>query len=306
LADRLAAEVHAMLGTLGDAATAAASWPFDDVERQTWAYWPTARRGVPLHALDRRATKAVHRVLAVVLPPPAFARTVAIMGLDEVLDRAEGHAGDRRHRDDYWVTVFGRPGDPAWGWRFEGHHVSLHATVVDGDVHLTPLFLGANPAVVRDEVGRSVLAPLAVEEALGFELLHALTVEQRSSAVVAERAPDDIRTRNDPAVDVAAFAGGVPVASLRGAAATAAQALLDVYLRRFPSGARVPDAAGARFAWSGAAEPGAGHHYSVVAPSLLIELDNTQDGANHVHTVVRHPAADLGHDALAGHHRRSH
>ena len=295
-----------MLGALGDAGTAAASWPFDDVERQTWAYWPTARRGVPLHALDRRATKAVHRVLSVLLPAPTFARAVAVMGLDEVLDRQEGHAGDRRHRDDYWVTVFGRPGDPAWGWRFEGHHVSLHATVVAGEVHLAPLFLGANPAVVRDEEGRSVLAPLAVEEALGFELLHALSVEQRSSAVVADRAPDDIRTRNDPAVDVTAFSGGVPVAALQGAAADAAQALLDVYLRRFPDGARVPDPAGARFAWSGAAEPGTGHHYSVVGPSLLVELDNTQDGANHVHTVVRHPSADFGHDALARHHRRAH
>ena len=295
-----------MLGALGADGSTAATLPFDEDERRTWAYWPTARRGVPIHAMDRRATKAVHRVLAVVLPPPAFTRALAVMALDEVLDRAEGHAGDRRHRDDYWVTVFGRPGDPAWGWRFEGHHLSVHATVVDGEVHLTPLFLGANPAVVRDEEGRSLLAPLAVEEALGFELLHALTVEQRSSAVVAEGAPDDIRTRNDPAVDVATFAGGVPVSSLRGAAASAAQALLDVHLRRLPSGARLPDPTGARFAWSGATEPGTGHHYSVVAPSLLIELDNTQDGANHVHTVLRHPAADFGHDALARHHRRSH
>ena len=295
-----------MLAALGGEARTAATLPFDGAERTTWAYWPTRRRGAPLHALDRAGTKAVHRVLAAVLPGPAFARAVTVMGLDEVLDRAEGFAGDRRHRDDYWVTVFGEPGAPAWGWRFEGHHVSVHVTVVAGAVHVTPLFLGANPAVVADGAGRAVTAPLAVEEALGFELLAALSVEQRSSAIVADRAPDDIRSRNDPAVDLAAFRGGVPLDELSGPAGRAARSLLDVYLGRLPAGACVPDPASAVFAWSGATEPGIGHHYSVVGPNLLVELDNTQDGANHVHTVVRDPSADFGADALAAHHRRAH
>ena len=306
LAEVLAGRVRAMLDAFGDDGRTAASLPFDGRERTTWAYWPTARRGAPLHELDRAATKAVHRVLGTLLPAATFARAVAVMGLDEVLDRAEGHAGDRRHRDDYWVSVFGEPGGAMWGWRFEGHHVSLHATVVAGAVQLTPLFLGANPATVRDEEGRVVLAPLAVEEAVGFELLAALSVEQRDAAVVADRAPDDILTRNDPAVDVSGMPGGVPLATLTGTAAGAARALLDVYLRRFPPGARTPDPDGAVFAWSGATEPGRGHHYRIVAPRLLVELDNTQDGANHVHTVVRDPSADFGGDALAAHHRRAH
>lgn len=307
LADQLAAETRALLGALAPAAVEVACLPFEggDDERRTWAYWPTARRGVPMHALDRSATKAVHRVLSVLLPVPTFARVGAIMGLDEVLDRSEAFASDRRHRDDDWVSVFGEPGAPAWGFRFEGHHVSVHATVVEDEVHLTPLFLGANPAVVAEE-GRVVSAPLAIEEALGFELLHALSVEQRSSAVVAEQAPDDILTRNDPAVDTGSFTGGVPIDALDGAAASAAKALLGVYLRRFPAGARVPDPAGATFAWSGASEPGTGHHYRLVAPGLLVELDNTQDGANHVHTVVRDPTSDFGGDALAAHHRTAH
>lgn len=306
LAELLASEAHAVLGALGADGRAAATHPFDDVEeRRTWAYWPTDRRGVPLHDLDRTATKAVHRLLGVLLPPAAFARVVAIMGLDEVLDRSEGHASDRRHRDDYWITVFGKPGAAAWACRFEGHHVSLHATVVAGAVQLTPLFLGANPATVVDG-GRVVSAPLAPEEALGFELLHSLSVEQRTSAIVADQAPDDILSRNDPAVDLASFSGGLPVAALGGEAASAARALLDVYLRRFPPGAHAPDPTGATFAWSGATEPGTGHHYRLVAPRLLVELDNTQNGANHVHTVVRDPTSDFGGDALAAHRRDAH
>ena len=306
LADLMATRVGELLDVLDDDQRAATTRPFGSAERLEWAYWPRERPGVPLHELGRAATKAVQRLLATGLPAPAFARAVTIMGLDEVLDRAEAYAGDRRHRDDYSVVVFGRPGDDAWGWRFEGHHVSVHATLAGEDVHLAPLFLGANPAVVRDEDGRTVVAPLAVEERLGFDLLHALTTEQRADATLAESAPRDIASRNDPRVDRSLVGAGVPLSALQGDAARAAAALVDVYLRRVPDGAARPDPSGAHFGWAGAGEPGTGHYYRVGGPGLLVELDNTQDGANHVHTVVRDPERDFGGDALAAHHRHAH
>jgi hypothetical protein len=305
LAEQLARDTAQLLGLLTDAQRRSAVLPFDEDERRTWAYWPTARRGVALHQLGRDGSKAVSRLLATLLPLAAMARVTTIMGLDEVLDRLEGHRTDRRHRDDYWVTTFGTPGTAIWGVRFEGHHVSVHATVTEGVVTVAPLFLGANPAVVLDG-GRTAVAPLQVEEELGFELLHALPTEQRSAAVVADEAPDDIRTRNDVAVDPAVLAGGVPLAALQGSAASAASALLQVHLDRLVAGARSVDPAGARFAWAGADRPGIGHYYRIAGPSLLIELDNTQDGANHVHTVLRHPTADFGADLLAAHHRAAH
>ena len=304
LADRLAAAATALLDAAGPAASAA-RLPFDEQVRREWAYWPTARPGVAFSDLDRAGVKAAHRLLSEALALPAFTRAVAVAALDEVLDVVEGHAGDRRHRDDYWVAVFGEPGASRWGWRFEGHHVSVTATVVGGDVRLTPLFLGANPAVVTDG-GRVVSAPLGPEEELGFELLHALPAEQRSSAVVADEAPRDIVTRNRPRLDDGVPGDGVPLSALAGAAAGAAAALLDVYLGRFPDGAGRPDPDGAAFAWAGADRPGAGHYYRIAGPRLLIELDNTQNGANHVHTVVRDPAADFGDDVLGDHLRLAH
>jgi hypothetical protein len=201
--------------------------------------------------------------------------------------------------------VCGDPGRDAWGVRFEGHHVSVHATVAGGEVRMTPLFLGANPAVVTD--GRHIIsAPLGPEERLGFELLHALSVEQRAAAVIADTAPDDILTRNAPRVDETLPDGGVPVAALAGDAAATAHELLGLYLARFPSGARPSEHHDVRFAWAGAAEPGVGHYYRLAGPRLLIELDNTQNGANHVHTVVRDPAGDFGTDLLTDHFRRFH
>ena len=305
LLDKAVAAARVFTEGLDDVQAAAALLPFDEEERRTWAYWPTERQGVRLAELRRNQSKAAHRLLASLLPLPTFARAMAIMGIEEVLDRIEGYAGDRRHRDDYWVSVFGRPGDERWGLRFEGHHLSVHATVWRGEVRLTPLFLGANPAVVHEN-GEPVIAPLGLEERLGFELLHALSAEERAAAVVSDTAPDDILTRNRPRLDGPFPPDGVPLAFLRPPAQSCARALLDVYLGRLPPGRPRPDPRQARFAWAGAHEPGTGHYYRIVGPRLLVEFDNTQNGANHVHTVVRDPVADFGGDLLAIHHRQDH
>ena len=317
LADRLAAASAAFLEQLDPAQRADARLPFEAGERIEWDYRPGQRRGVPLGALRPAQAKAATRLLAELLPVPAYARALTIVGLEEVLDRLEGHRRGRA-AGDYWTALFvdgdgdedpgparpGRGGRP-WGVRFEGHHVSVNATVVAGEVQLTPLFLGANPALVLD-AGRPAVAPLGPEEQLGFELLHALTVEQRASAVFADTAPADIVTGNRPRLGGPLPGEGVPLAALTGGAAVAAGALLDVYLGRFPAGARRPDPDRARFGWAGADRPGTGHYYRIAGPALLVELDNTQNGANHVHTVVRDPRDDFGEDLLAAHHRHHH
>jgi hypothetical protein len=305
LVDNVAAAARTFLDALDDERAVDALLPFDEEHRRSWAYWPTERRGIPLWSLDRAQTKAAHRLVATLLTVPAYARAVTIMALDEVLDRQEGYRSDRRHGGDYWVSIFGPPGGEVWGVRFEGHHVSVHATFTGGEARLTPLFLGANPAVVHDD-GLATVAPLAPEEQLGFELLHALSTEERAAAVVSDEAPDDIVTRNRGRLDRALPPTGVPLVSLRSAADVSARALLEVYLGRFPAGSLRPDPREATFSWAGAHERGIGHYYRISGPRLLIEFDNTQNGANHIHTVVRDPLADFGDDVLSAHFRREH
>jgi Protein of unknown function (DUF3500) len=304
-ARRLELAATTFLDSLDDRQHPQATLSLDDVTRRSWAYTPRKRSGIPVWALDRQQTKIAFKLLATLLAPPAFARAVAVMSLEEVLDEIEGGRSGVRHIGDYWLAVFGRPGDAAWGLRFEGHHVSVNATIVEGEVALTPLFLGANPALVRDGE-HVVLAPLQIEEQLGFDVVHALTVEQRSSAVFSEDAPADIVTRNRPRLGGPLDPVGIPLSALGGAAATAARELVRTYLDRFPDGALRPSADDLWFAWAGALEPGIGHYYRLVGQRFLVELDNTQNGANHVHTVVRDPAADFGDDALAAHYGRSH
>lgn len=302
---RLATSATTFLDALEAAQRTEATLPFDGHERMTWAYWPMQRRGIPLWALSRSQTKAAFRLLATMIAPPAFARTMAVIALEEVLDQVERGHSDRRHSGDFWFSVFGRPGVEPWGLRFEGHHVSVHATAAAGDMTLTPMFLGANPAVVRD-AGHEVVAPLAAEEQLGFDLLHSLTTEQRAMAILSDEAPADIVTRNHPRVDAPLDSAGVHLSVLDGAAARVGRRLVQVYLDRFPDGVTRPPNNGLRFGWAGALEPGRGHYYRLAGDRLLIELDNTQNGANHIHTVVRDTAADFGQDLLIAHYRRSH
>jgi hypothetical protein len=266
---------------------------------------------VALGELGRSQRKAVHALVATALRPHAYAQVAAIMSLEDVLDRIEdGRRG--RHSGDYWTVVFGVPGDEPWGWRFEGHHVSLNVTVADGRVAGTPCFLGANPAVVRH--GDAVVSrPLVEEEDVARALLHALHGAARARAVIAEEAPADIVTRDRLRVDGTLEPAGVPAADLSGDAAALLRRLLGLYLDRLaePVAAAEAERLGAafgelHFAWAGAAETRRPHYYRIQGPDLLIEYDNTQHGANHVHSVWRRPSGDFGGDLLARHHAEAH
>lgn len=302
----LAATVHAQLpGEFADRALRG----FDDPARHTWSYLPGERDGVALHSLPRRLQVVVLRLVAGVLRPHAFAQVAAVMALEDVLDRVEGGEGFR-HRGDYWLTMFGRPGEESWGWRFEGHHVSLNVTVVGGVVRVLPVFLGANPASVRYD-GALVSAPLAPEEQVARALLSALGDDQRRAAVRGPEAPADILSERHVTVSLPE-AEGVAAGELAPPAYDLLQRLVHLYLDRVPEEVGAAQLAmlrdggwqQVRFQWRGSDVPGRPHYYLVTGPRLLVEYDNL-DG-NHIHTVLRDPAGDFGRDLLAEHRAAQH
>ncbi len=277
----------------------AAAYEFGDPLRRRWTYVPAPRPGASLLGLSREARKAAHRLLATALSRHAFAQVVTIMAMEEVLDLDEG--GRRgRHSDDYHVAIFGTPGTEAWSWRFEGHHVSVTATVAGGRVEVAPLFLGAHPAAVR--YGETaVVRPLPLEEEMARALVADLSPALRARAVVADVAPPDILT------GTSAVAAELEPRGVRGGELASAQrdllgGLLGVYLDRLaPSLRGAHDPAAFSFAWAGPVAAGAGHYYRIQGPGLLVEYDNTQDAADHAHTVIRRPGADFGAGLLAAH-----
>jgi hypothetical protein len=234
---------------------------------------------------------------------------MAIITLEEVLDRREDWQRGR-HSGDYWVNVFGDPaGDQPWSWRFEGHHLSVTMTVAEEEVSPAPVFLGANPACVS-YAGHPVSRPLAPEEDLVRALLDAMGAAGRSAAVVASQAPDDIRTSTNPRAQEGIEPLGVPAARLGSSARALLAQVVALYLDRLPaelSAREASRAAGAElhFAWEGPFTPGARHYYRVQSDDLLIEYDTTDDG-NHAHTVLRRPRSDFGGDMLAAHYRQAH
>ncbi|OLB73374.1 MAG: hypothetical protein AUI14_26380 [Actinobacteria bacterium 13_2_20CM_2_71_6] len=295
-----------LLSHLDEEQRAAAGLPFTDDHARRWIeYRPRPRPGVCLADLDRTARKAAHRLLHSGLSPHAFAQAEAIMVLEEVLDRIEGgHRG--RHGNDYWVVVFGDPVPGGrWSWRFEGHHLSVTMTVAGELVSPAPVFFGANPATVS-YAGRPVLRPLAPEEDLAWALLDAIGPATREQAIVAGTAPEDLVSNTRPRVDERVVPLGVPAHRLGATGRALLDQLVAVYLDRLRPELAAAEAQRLRpeelyFAWAGAPHPGHGHYYRIQGPDLLIEYDNTQNSANHAHTVLRRPLSDFGDDVLAAH-----
>jgi hypothetical protein len=311
LATGMRRAASAFLAGLTPSQYALANLPFTDSAARRWLeYRPRPRPGVCLADVDPAHRKAAHRLLATALSPGAYAQAMAVVALEEVLDRQEGGARGR-HSGDYWVVVFGDPArDELWSWRFEGHHLSVAMTVHGDRLSPAPLFLGANPATVRHQ-GRLVLAPLAPEEDTARALLDALTPDLRARAITADLAPADIRSSVRPDVRLPIEPTGVAAGRLTGTARDILDQLVGLYLGRLPAELAGPELArlesgDLHFAWEGSTARGAGHYYRLQSAYLLIEYDNTDNDANHCHTVIRRPGADFGEDVLAAHRSGHH
>ena len=300
----------ALLAAFGDEQRALGARPFtDDAARRWLEYRPRRRPGVGLTELDKTARKAAHRLLSTGLSEHAYAQAMAVIALEEVLDRKEQWRRGR-HSGDYWVSIYGDPeDDQPWSWRFEGHHLSVTMTVAGEEVSPAPVFLGANPACVS-YAGRPVSRPLGPEEDLVRALLDAMGPQGRSAAVVASRAPADIHTATSPRARQNIEPLGVAAADLGPSARALLAQLVAVYLDRLPAGLAAREASrlaatDLHFAWEGPVTPGARHYYRVQGDDLLIEYDTTDDG-NHAHTVLRRPRSDFGDDVLAAHYAKAH
>jgi hypothetical protein len=314
--DFIAPEVaaDAFLSLLDTTQLAAAALGFDGAERVTWAYVPQERAGLPLQAMNAEQRAAAFRLLGTGLSARGIDLARGIIDLEGTLRVLEEAAGSpwaaRRDPELYYLAVFGGPDRHApWGWRFEGHHLSVNVTEVGphGQI-VAPLFIGANPARVPGGPQEG-LRLLAAEEDLAFELLHMLDPQQRERVIIAAQTQGDILTRNDPAVGPMAFAG-LPATQMTAAQQRQLRRLLELYAFRMADAAareqldRIERAGFERlhFAWAGSALPGEPHYYRIHGPTVLVEYDNTQSNANHIHTVWRDLENDFGGDLLRKHY----
>jgi hypothetical protein len=290
---------------------------FDDEARIDWTYWPTEREGLELAHMSAEQRVLVHDLLSSVLSARGHLKVVQIMQLEHILEVLED-VGLPRSVGHYKLAFFGTPSaDEPWGWRFEGHHVSINISLVQGELRVTPTFLGANPAEVRSGPLAGVRT-LAAEEDLGRDLVMSLTDEQRARAVISDQAPNDIlsgnlgRPREEwDAWRVTLQPEGVPVGELNEAQQHWVRRILDEVVGTYrpeisQQHLQSIDVAELSFAWMGRLERRAPHYYRLQGPDFVFEYDNVQNGANHIHTVWRSRASDFGVDLLEEHYRSSH
>jgi uncharacterized protein DUF3500 len=292
---------------------ARATFTFQEDERLNWHYIPKERKGLPLLEMTMAQKALAHALLSAGLSQQGYIKAVTIMSLDDVLRVMENDDGNRRNPEKYYFTVFGEPSDTGtWGFRVEGHHLSQNFTVVNGKVADTPSFFGANPAEVR-EGPRKGLRTLAAEEDLGRDLMESLTPEEKKVAIVTPDAYKDILTEASRKAALAGQPSGLSAAKMSKKQFELLQTLISSYAQNVPeqlAQARMEQLkkAGTNvfFAWAGVEQRGGPHYYRIQTPTFLIEYDNTQNGANHIHSVWRDFNGDFGLDLLTAHYQASH
>jgi hypothetical protein len=309
----MAGAATAWLAALGADARRRALFAFGDTERLNWGYVPRRREGLAFKDMTAPARAAAHELMKASLSAVGYAKAGNVIRLEGVLRQLETFGALMRDPDNYAVSVFGPPAVAApWGWRLEGHHLSLNFTLVPAKpVAVTPAFLGANPAEVRSGPLEG-LRTLAQEEDLARALAQGLDAAQRRRMVIAAQSLGDIVSGPGRGESLAAPAG-VPAADLAPAQRELLGRLIEAYARNMRAEIaddelrRLREAGLERvhFAWAGPVDAGA-HYYRIHGPTLLIELDNTQNEANHIHSVWHDPRNDFGADLLRAHYQHGH
>lgn len=294
---------------------AKAGFSFDDPYRYDWHFIPRERKGLPLKEMTPEQERLAHSLLASGMGMKGFVKAETIMSLEAVLRDIEKGSGPVRDPELYFFCIFGNPNAPdhhePWGWRVEGHHLSVNFTIAghEGSVG-GPTFFGANPGEVRAGP-RKGLRVLAAEEDVARALVKSLNDEQRKVAIVSEEAPKDILSaalRKATPLEPAGLSAG----KLSGEQVSELLRLMTLYAERLRPELASEDLAKAmragvdkiHFAWAGGTEPGQPHYYRIQGPTFLIEYDNTQNNANHIHSVWRDYTNDFGDDLLKRHYEQ--
>jgi hypothetical protein len=307
-AQRIADQANRFLSLLDDSQRKLVLIAFDSANRLDWHYIPRSRSGLSLGDMKPAQAEAARSLFATVLNDQGLKLLDGVRLVEGVLREQQG---SWRGPGRYYLSVFGTPGRFPWGWRFEGHHLSLNVALpAAGHVAVTPFFAGAHPATVRDGAHKGFRL-LGAAEDLARQIMTGLPEAQQRTALIANRSFGEIVASPQREQDLGQ-PRGLELAAMDGASRQRVAALMDRFL-----GTLTPDLAAAqkqrvmeqglerfRFAWAGSPLAGEAYYFRIHGPVTLIEHDNTQNGANHIHSVWRDLAADFGHDALAEHYRR--
>ncbi len=303
----------AFINTLREEQKTKTIFSFDEMSRYEFSFLPVymiPRRGIQLKELDSIQKIKLNELLKSYLSDDGYSKIKNIMSLEDVLRDLEKNNG--RDPGLYTISFYGMPGkDSAWGWKFEGHHISLNFTIIKNQVVFAPFFLGANPAEVKEGTKKGFRA-LKNEEDEAYALVNMFSSSQKDKAIFSQWALSEIATfsasETGPLLPV-----GIFVKEMNSDQKKQLDKLLGTYLSTMPpllaknrmKKIADEDMNELRFGWAGATEPGKPHYYRIQGKNFLIEFDNTQNKANHIHSVWRDFYGDFGRDLLREHYHNT-
>ncbi len=286
-----------------------AQFEFTNEERFNWHFIPRDRKGIPFKSLDKSQRDRAHAVLDSTLSQRGYIKATTIMSLENVLKEIEQGKGPVRDPERYFISIFGTPSATnAWGWRLEGHHLSINITAHGNSIAGTPTFFGSNPGEVQSGPKKG-LRILANEEDWGRQLIKSCNQSQRAVALIATNAPKEIFTGAQRDIQPLEPAG-LSYAKMDALQQETLLKIIHEYIDRYRSEIvqsdfeRIEKAGRDKitFAWAGGMERGQAHYYRIQGPTFLLEYDNIQNNANHVHAVWRDFQDDFGRDLLKEHY----
>jgi hypothetical protein len=308
----MATAANAFLTSLDESQAAKARFPFESEERENWGYVPRDRKGIPLADLDEKQTTLVRDLLKTALSDPGLKKVDAVMALEAFLGEIEKRP-DFRDANAYFTSIFGEPSaNGTWGWRYEGHHLSLNYTVIDGKhIAVTPSFYAANPAEVLIDHKMKGTRPFHAEEDLARALALILK-ESGKDVVYTETPPGEILTREErkaTQLDPVGLSASEFTATQKEALMTLIAEYADRHRKALSENelAKIKaDFDNLRFGWAGSLERGKPYYYRIQGTTFLVEVANIQNNGNHLHAVWRDLANDFGRDLLGDHIKEDH
>lgn len=284
-----------------------ALFPFDAAERENWHYIPLERQGLRIDALNEEQMRVAQNFLASSLSAEGHATAKEVIQLETMLYE-QSNKSEFRNPGKYTVAIFGTPSaQKPWGWRFEGHHLSLNFTIASDKVTLTtPFFFGTNPAEVRDGALKG-LRPLGIVEDTARKLARNIHGEGQHIRFT-NKPPREILTGQERSVKELAKEG-VLFSELNDGHKKELLDLVKIIAAKQRTEfltITIEKLANAQFAWAGEFEKGNPHYFRIQTPEFLIEYANTQNEANHAHLVWRDFDSDFGRDVLKEHLQHGH
>ena len=315
VSEEMAAAASGLWKALSSEQQAKARFEFKDEERLNWHFIPRERKGLPLKEMNPDQRKLAMALLATGLSPKGLEKATTIMSLEQVLFEMEGPNGKmKRDPELYYFSIFGTPdAKGTWGWRVEGHHLSLNITVAAGKaIAATPAFFGSNPGEVKNGPRKGVRV-LGNDEEMGRAIVKSMTDDQKAVTIWTKDAPKEMILVPKEKIRLLTPAG-IGWEKLNPKQQEALWVLVQEYANRLRGELAAQDLDKAEkagkdklsFAWAGGLERGEPHYYRVQGPTFVIEYDNVQNGANHVHSVWHDPASNFGEDILRLHHQAEH